>query len=34
MVVHFIPDDDPIKEKVNTQMDDAKLTSKDGIKNM
>ena len=34
MVVHFIPDDDPIKEKIDTQMEDDKLTSKDGIKNL
>ena len=31
MVIHFIPDDDPIKEKIDTQMNDADLAKKDGI---
>ena len=31
MVIHFIPDDDPIKEKIDTQMKDEDLAKKDGI---
>ena len=31
MVIHFIPDADPIKEKIDTQMKDSDLTDKDGI---
>ena len=34
MVIHFIPDDDPIKEKIDTQMADDELSCKEGITNL
>ena len=34
MVIHFIPDDDPIKEKIDTQMTDVELSCKEGITNL
>ena len=34
MVIHYIPDDDPIKEKIDTQMTEAQLSCTDGIKNL
>ena len=34
MVIHFIPDDDPIKEKIDTQMTDEELSCKEGITNL
>ena len=34
MVIHFIPDDDPIKENIDTQMDDDELAKADGIENL
>ena len=34
MVIHFIPDDDPIKEKIDTQMAEEKLSCPEGITNL
>ena len=34
MVIHFIPDYDPIKEKIDTQMADNELSCKEGITNL
>ena len=34
MVIHFIPDEDPIKEKIDTQMTDTELSCKEGINNL
>ena len=31
ILIHFIPDDDPIKEKIDTQMKDADLAKADGV---